>query len=35
MGFEIIGMILAGAAMGLLVFYVAKGLFDVVTGKMR
>ena len=35
MGFEVIGMVLAGSAMGLLVFYVAKGLFDVITGKMK
>ena len=35
MGYDIVGMVLAGAAMGLLVFYMAKGLFDILTGRMR
>jgi len=35
MGFEIIGMIFAGASIGLLSFYMAKGIVDIFMGKMR
>jgi len=35
MGFEVIGMIFAGAAIGLLAFYMAKGIVDIFMGKMR
>ena len=35
MGFEVIGMILAGAAMGSLAFYMIKFVIDVLLGKYR
>ena len=35
MGYEIIMMLCAGAAVGLLAFYMGKGILDILTGKMR
>ena len=35
MGFEIIGMLLAGASMALLTFYMVMFIVDVIRGKYR
>ena len=35
MGFEVIGMLLAGTAMGALSFYMLKFVVDVIRGKYR
>ena len=35
MGYEIIMMLCAGASVGLLAFYIGKGVLDILTGKMR
>ena len=35
MGFEVIGMVLAGAAMASLSFYMVKFVVDVIRGKYR
>jgi len=35
MGFEVIGMLLAGAAMASLSFYMVKFVIDVIRGKYR
>ena len=35
MGYEVIGMVLAAAAMGALVFYMVKFVIDVLLGKYR
>ena len=35
MGFEVIGLFLAGVAMGTLAFYMLKFIIDVIRGKYR